>query len=105
MSSRRRATEKTRQIWDKNAMKEAICAVKEKRIGYLKAAKHYNVPKITLRRLVATEGLSLDQVTSVKLGRRSVLPPELEESLVDYVLTMESKFFGLTRRDIRSLAF
>lgn len=86
-------------------MKEAICAIKEKKMGYLKAAKHYKVPKTTLRRLVAKKDLPLDLVTSAKLGRKPVLPTELEKSLVDYVLTMEAKFFGLTRKDIRCLAF
>lgn len=96
---------KVHQTWNKDAMKAAIQAIREKKMGFLRASKTFNVPKTTLRRLVADKDKPLDVLTSAKLGRKPVLPPELEDSLVDYVLIMEAKFFGLTRRDIRTLAF
>ncbi|XP_018564328.1 uncharacterized protein LOC108905788 [Anoplophora glabripennis] len=49
--------------------------------------------------------LSVEQVVQIKLGRGTVLNSELEETLVRYVLEMEAKFFGLTRKDIKRMPF
>lgn len=43
--------------------------------------------------------------TTTTIGRRPVLALHLEESLVFYLLIMESKFYGLTRQDVRKMAF
>ncbi|XP_017473048.1 PREDICTED: uncharacterized protein LOC108364016 [Rhagoletis zephyria] len=96
---------KKRQTWRKENMMEAISAVKTKQMGFLKASKEYNVPKTTLRRLVADEGRPVEEVVAAKLGRKPIFPPELEDSLAEYILLMEAKLFGLTQNDIRSLAF
>ena len=82
-------------------MEKAAVAVKSKKMGYLRAAKHFNVPRTTLYRYVKKN----KEIKKEKLGRKAVLPPELEEELVQYLLTMESKFFGLTRKDVRSIAY
>lgn len=105
MASGSGKSKKLRQTWDKSAMKEAIAAIKEKRMGYLKASKLFNVPKTTLRRLLGKTDQPLEEAVSSKLGRKPILLPELEGHLVEYILTMEAKYFGLTRNDIRSLAF
>lgn len=97
--------EKTRQTWDKEAMANAIKAIRDKQMGFLKASKTYGVPKTTLIRLSKMEDQSLSDVTNHKLGRKSTLPSELEAELCDYILEMEKSGFGLTRRDIRSLAY
>lgn len=97
--------EKARQAWDKNAMADAIKAVRENTMGFLKASKKYCVPKTTLIRLSKVEDRSLSDITNCKLGRKSTLPNELEDELADYILEMEKSGFGLTRRDIRSLAY
>ena len=34
-----------------------------------------------------------------------VLPPALEDELVEYIRKMEQMFFGLTTRDVRRLAY
>jgi hypothetical protein len=39
------------------------------------------------------------------LGRKPIIPPALEEKLVEYRLLIEQKYFGCTRDDVRSLAF
>lgn len=41
----------------------------------------------------------------MKLGRPTVLTKELEDELVRYLLIMEAKFHGLTRSDIRRMAY
>jgi hypothetical protein len=40
-----------------------------------------------------------------KLGRKTVLGNVLENQLLNYDLVMESKFYGLTRNDIKRLAY
>lgn len=43
---------KKRNRWEKEEMAAAIAAVREKRMGYLKAATQFNVPRSTLFRFV-----------------------------------------------------
>jgi hypothetical protein len=38
------------------------------------------------------------------LGRKPIIPPVLEEKLVEYLLLIERKYFGCTPDDVRSLA-
>ncbi|KAJ8933597.1 hypothetical protein NQ318_015739 [Aromia moschata] len=38
-------------------------------------------------------------------GRQTILTPELEDQLVQYCLAMEAIYFGLTRGDLRRMAF
>ena len=48
-----RSARKSRGIyanWSENAMQQAITAIKEKKMGFLKASKEFKVPKTTLRR-------------------------------------------------------
>ena len=45
------------------------------------------------------------QAAQSKLGRKPIIPPALEETLVEYILLTERKYFGCTRDDVRSLAF
>ncbi|GBP72623.1 hypothetical protein EVAR_83133_1 [Eumeta japonica] len=48
---------------------------------------------------------SPEEAASTTLGRNTVLGSELERQLVEYILTMESKFHGLTRTDVRLMAY
>lgn len=105
MASSQKQKPPSRQTWDREAMKNAILAIRENRMGYLKAAKFFNVPKTTLIRLSKNRDLPLERLTNIKLGRRAVLPDNLEVELVNYILTMEQTGFGLTRRDIKSIAY
>lgn len=105
MAPRKPISERKRQTWCKILMSQAIKAVRNKKMGTLKAAKLYKVPRTTLRRLAAKTELPPKVASAAKLGRRPVLPAELEKKLVEYVLTMEAKLFGLVRRDVMSLAY
>lgn len=95
---------KKRKRWCSDDMQKAIEAVRSKSLGYLAAAKRFSVPRATLFRLCNTEG-NPETVCKTKLGKKPVLTPELENELVQYLLIMDQKFFGLTRRDVRSMAF
>ncbi|XP_072382648.1 uncharacterized protein [Diabrotica undecimpunctata] len=86
-------------------MKSAIQAVRDKTMGTLKAAKTYNVPRSTIQRLAKMTELSPDEAVLKKLGRGTILGSDLEKCLVDYIFQMEEKFYGLTRTDIKRMAF
>lgn len=85
-------------------MAKAVKAVKEKTMGLKKTVKMYSVPRSTLQRLCRIEK-PIEEVINIKLGRPTIMPRELEEELVKYILVMESKFHGLTRNDIRRMAY
>lgn len=93
-----------RQCWDREKMVQAIKAVSDNKMGFLKASKEFSVPRTTLQRLVHL-GISPEEAVSRKLGRKPVIPNEIESELVHYLLLMEQKFYGLTRDDVRRLAF
>jgi hypothetical protein len=47
----------------------------------------------------------IEKLINTRLGRKPVLPYNLEEELVSYCLMMERKCFGLTARDMKRIAF
>ncbi|XP_025837637.1 uncharacterized protein LOC112906837 [Agrilus planipennis] len=94
-----------RQFWNPEDMEKAVTAVRENKMGTLKAAKTFHVPRSTVQRLSKKENLSPAQVARSKLGRKTFLPDKMEEELVTYLLVMEQKFFGCTIQDLRRVAF
>ncbi len=93
-----------RKKWSATEMTQAIEAVRNKTLTFHKAAKYYGVPVGSLHRLVQKEGPA-NEISAVKLGRRSVLGKEIEESLVNYLLILEQYFFGMTRTDLQRMAY
>lgn len=94
-----------RRAWDPQAMVQAVAAIKEKKMGYLKASKTYNVPRSTLEDYVKHKTKDIQALLETKLGRKSVLGNDLETQLVKYCEVMEERFFGLKIQDIKQLAF
>jgi hypothetical protein len=45
------------------------------------------------------------QATKSKLGRKPIIPPTLEENIVEFLLLIERKYFGCAREGVRRLAF
>nr|CAH7729982.1 unnamed protein product [Callosobruchus chinensis] len=90
-------------IWSENNMLQAVKAVRNKSVGYLMASKTFNVPRATLFRYCQNNGDSLT-LNKQRLGRKPVLSEELEKKLVEYLI-MDKNYFGLTRRDVRSVAY
>lgn len=86
-------------------MERAIIAVRQHEMGTLKAAKTFNVPRSTLQRSARKVELQPVEAARIKLGRKSVLGNNLEDELVRYILEMEAKFHGLTRKDVRRMAY
>ena len=94
-----------RQNWNKSDMEKAIDAIRSNSMGYKKACKLYGVPKTTLMRLAKNLELTKEEAVKIKLGRPTILPRELENELVQYLLQMENSFFGFTRSDVQRMAF
>jgi hypothetical protein len=51
-----------RKLWDKDAMRQAIGAVKKKEMGLLKATKAFNVPRSTLTDYVKTNDTDIEKL-------------------------------------------
>lgn len=86
----------------------AINSVLDGRMGYLLASHTYSVPKSSLEDRVKKirAGKSKDEVfRKCPATAKCVFTDELEGMLVEHIKTMESRLFGLTKTDLRLLAF
>lgn len=86
-------------------MAKSVKAVREKRLKLMEASRKFSVPKSILFRLRLQTEASRQEVSSNKMSRKSILPENLEKELVKYLLLMETKFYCLTRNDIRRMAY
>jgi hypothetical protein len=77
-------------------MNEAVGAVLRKEMGHLKASKYFGVPQTTLERYVKQRRQSPteEDCPTTKLGRKLVIPPNLEVDLVQHCLLTEERFLG-----------
>ena len=90
-----------RRSWSLETVQMAVNAVKNSELSIREASSVYGVPKSTLERHKNKKVL-----TPGCLGRfRPVLNAEFEKELVDYCVAMQNRLFGLTVRDLRSMAF
>lgn len=85
--------------WDAKSMMKAIVSVREKKMGLRKAVSLYQVPQTTLQRFVNSDKTP-EECVNLKVGRKSVLPAELETELVNYLIEMDNRFYGLRRDDV-----
>lgn len=67
------------------------------------AAKTFGVPRQTLRRHLqkVRDGQGIQKV----LGRPKILTTEQESELAEVIIDMEKRLFGLTKMDVRRLAY
>ena len=87
-----------RTQWSVDSIKRAIDAVTRQHKGLRQAAREYGVPVTTLKRHV-----DCSLAPDCKPGPASTLTKE-EEKLVNHIMTMAQKGFGLTQLDVRTLA-
>ena len=93
----------TRHTWTEDNMKEAIMAIREKKMGWLLASKTFNVPSTTLRRRVNT---TIEGWKNTYMGGYKVtFNKTLENEIVEHLKNLEVRFFGLTTTDVRKLAY
>lgn len=95
-----------RQSWSEESMAQAVKAVLNKEIGYKKASKQYKVPQTTLERYVKKKQQQPDYDVKKSLGRFKCVFSEAQEAeLASYLVEMEGQLFGLTRIELRELAY
>lgn len=86
-------------------MERAIQAVTNGEMGWLKASKSFNVPTATLRRRAL--GKNKFAVNTEKRFDffQFTLNRDLEVAIVNHMLDLELRFFGMTTTDVRQLAY
>lgn len=95
-----------RQSWSTEAMNNAVEAVISGQSGCLKASNQFDVPQSTLERYVKKRKENPDYKIDKTAGKfKNVFTEEQELELVNYLKTMEARLFGLTMKDLRSLAY
>jgi hypothetical protein len=90
-----------RKSWDKVSMKRVAEAVLNKEMGLLRASKTFNVPRSTIKDYVKINGRN---TVEASVGRKPVLPTEVEEELVLYCLVMEHNYYGFCAKDVKRVA-
>lgn len=93
-----------RQSWDPGNMQKAIEAVKGG-MAFLTAATTYNVPRNTLKRRVLDKNMRATGNKKVFGGFKSVFTREQEQEIYNHLLMLETRFFGMAIKDLRSAAF
>lgn len=94
-----------RQNWSEADMEQAIKAINDKKMGWLAASKRFNIPKTTLRRRCEDKNKCI-KGSSKGLGHWSVtFSPEMERELVNFLKDMEVRFYGITTKELRRLAY
>ncbi|KAJ8939550.1 hypothetical protein NQ314_011086 [Rhamnusium bicolor] len=90
-----------RQGWDEDKMQQAIEGVRNE-LPYKTAARKF---LMTLKRHCKGKNkLSLNE--KKKLGSKTqIFTEEHEQELVSHILDMESRIYGLTSKDVRSIAY
>ncbi|CAK1590196.1 unnamed protein product [Parnassius mnemosyne] len=93
------------QTWDPVVMEKAIRVVRKEEMGFLTTSKEFKVPRSTLKQRV--KGINKEAVENIKVleSRRPFFSAEQEEELVQHILGMEKRFYGLTLQDVRRLAY
>lgn len=95
-----------RQSWSEEEMAKAVAAVVAGKMGYKLAARTFQIPRSTLQRRASKIRYQLPDDAKPVMGHyRRVFTDSQEKDLVGYIKSMEKFFMGVSRRDIRELAF
>jgi len=92
-----------RGAWSLENLQQAVRSVLMHGKSEKKAASDFGVPRQTLRRHLekARNGDGVEKV----LGRPTILARADEDKLVGIIINVEKRLFGLTKMDIRRLAY
>jgi len=94
-----------RKKWSKEAKWRVISFVRIEDTGYLRASRCFSVPRGILERYFKDTSGPPEELVNVHLGRRTVLPSELENKLVEYCIIMEQRYYELRLQGIKRVAF
>jgi len=82
-------------------MCRGVRAVRSGSTGYLRASNYFSVPRETLESYVKDTTRSPEEIVYMNLRRRTVLPSELENKLLEYCIIMDQKSYELRCQDIK----
>lgn len=74
-------------------------------MGSFKASMVFNVPQTTLEKYAKMSHLSEREARKLKAGRKPDLTNKLEAELANHCLLLEQKFFRISTKDVRRLAY
>jgi hypothetical protein len=84
-------------------MCRALRNVRSGDMGYLRASKYFSVPRANSGEVPTSP--SPEELVNVHLGRKTVLPSELENKVIKYCIIMDQSYNGLRCQDIKCMAF
>lgn len=86
-------------------MQSAIKAVIEDNVPLQTASIIYNVPRNTLKRRVLGKSIFATGGKKILGWIHPVFDEKQEQEIVEHIKEMETRFYGLSKKDVRSLAF
>ncbi|CAH2088935.1 unnamed protein product [Euphydryas editha] len=90
--------------WNEESMKLALQALRKQEVGLNEASRIYGVPKATLKRRFDDKNVKAKEEKQI-VGSTGDLTPELEEKFVNHILELKRCLYGITPKDVRSLAY
>jgi hypothetical protein len=84
-------------------MCHAVRVVRSEDAGYIRASKYFSVPRANSEEVPTSP--SPEELANVHLGRKTVLPSELENKVIEYCIIMDQSYYGLRCQDIKCMAF
>ncbi|KAK9887550.1 hypothetical protein WA026_023272 [Henosepilachna vigintioctopunctata] len=87
------------KTWSSDVMEKDLSAYKDGRLKFNEICRVFNIPKQTFRR--SLKGLIMHE----NIRRPKYLTEAMEDELVNHILELESRFFVVTIRDSRHLAY
>ncbi|XP_055640903.1 uncharacterized protein LOC129778185 [Toxorhynchites rutilus septentrionalis] len=87
-----------RQRWKEGELEKATQAIKDG-FSLRKASRVFAIPRTTLMRIVQNSSAASEET------HRTVFSSQQEQEMLNHVLNLQSRLYGLTARDIRKMAF
>jgi hypothetical protein len=94
----------SRGDWSQESMTAALDAVKNG-MAYKKASKEYLVPIMSLKRRAKAKNKIAVGAIKYLGGKKPVFTIEQENEIVDHIKDMETRMYGLTKKELLSLAY
>jgi transposase-like protein len=96
-----------RQQWSQESLQKALATIKREGTSTKRTAEDYGIPRQTLARYLQQEAAEgLPEAEAKKIGSfKTVFSPNEERELVSHILKLEVRCYGITTREIRSLAY
>lgn len=93
-----------RHSYSKEDLKTALTLILQHGEIIRDVGRRYKIPESSLRRHIKIRN-HIREKKSTSLGRAPIFTPEEEKELADHALRLAKMFFGLTSKELRTLAF